>query len=82
LKICIGAPDPIARRRILTPPFRQGAIDGHEQALHLPQLKDDSFRGRVFGAGELRLEDWFVPVLFQEKEEPPALQRHPSAADP
>jgi hypothetical protein len=30
-------------------------------------LKDDSSRGRVFGARELRLEDWFVPVLFQEK---------------
>ena len=34
------------------------------------QLKDDSFRGRIFGAGELRLEDWFVPVLFQEKDDP------------
>ncbi len=34
------------------------------------QLKDDTFRGRVFGAGELRLEDWFVPVLFQEKDDP------------
>jgi hypothetical protein len=33
------------------------------------QLKDDTFRGRVFGADELRLEDWFVPVLFQEKED-------------
>ena len=34
------------------------------------QLKDDTFRGRIFGAGELRLEDWFVPVLFQEKDDP------------
>lgn len=34
------------------------------------RLKDDTFRGRVFGAGELRLEDWFVPVLFQEREDP------------
>ena len=34
------------------------------------RLKDDTFRGRIFGAGELRLEDWFVPVLFQEKEDP------------
>lgn len=44
------------------------------------ELKDDNFRGRVFGAGELRLEDWFVPVLYQEKADPqlftatPALQ--------
>jgi tetratricopeptide (TPR) repeat protein len=34
------------------------------------KLKDDTFRGRIFGSGELRLEDWFVPVLFQEKEDP------------
>ena len=34
------------------------------------ELKDDTFRGRIFGAGELRLEDWFVPVLFQEKDDP------------
>jgi tetratricopeptide (TPR) repeat protein len=34
------------------------------------ELKDDNFRGRVFGAGELRLEDWFVPVLYQEKADP------------
>lgn len=34
------------------------------------ELKDDTFRGRVFGAGELRLEDWFVPVLYQEKADP------------
>jgi tetratricopeptide (TPR) repeat protein len=33
-------------------------------------LKDDNFRGQIFGAGELRLEDWFVPVLFQEKADP------------
>jgi len=34
------------------------------------ELKDDTFRGRIFGAGELRLEDWFVPVLYQEKDDP------------
>ena len=34
------------------------------------KLKDDTFRGRTFGASELRLEDWFVPVLFQEKDDP------------
>jgi tetratricopeptide (TPR) repeat protein len=33
-------------------------------------LKDNTFRDRIFGAGELRLEDWFVPVLFQEKDDP------------
>jgi tetratricopeptide (TPR) repeat protein len=34
------------------------------------QLKDDDFRGHVFGEGDLRLADWFVPVLFQEKDDP------------
>ncbi len=41
-------------------------------------LKDDTFRGRIFGAGELRLEDWFVPVLFQEKDDPQLFHRTPA----
>ncbi|MDZ4700231.1 MAG: tetratricopeptide repeat protein [Rhodothermales bacterium] len=41
-------------------------------------LKDDPFRGRVFGAGELRLEDWFVPVLFQEKDDPQLFKTTPA----
>ncbi len=41
-------------------------------------LKDDNFRGRIFGAGELRLEDWFVPVLFQEKDDPQLFLSTPS----
>ena len=42
------------------------------------KLKDDTFRGRVFGAGELRLEDWFVPVLFQEKDDPQLFRKTPA----
>jgi tetratricopeptide (TPR) repeat protein len=42
------------------------------------QLKDDTFRGRVLGADELRLEDWFVPVLFQEKEDPQLFRTAPA----
>ncbi|HEY0430871.1 MAG TPA: TIR domain-containing protein, partial [Pyrinomonadaceae bacterium] len=34
------------------------------------RLKEDTFRDNVFSVGELRLEDWFVPVLFQEKADP------------
>jgi tetratricopeptide (TPR) repeat protein len=41
-------------------------------------LKDDSFRGHVFGAGELRLEDWFVPVLYQEKADPQLFSATPA----
>jgi len=40
--------------------------------------KDDTFRGRIFGAGELRLEDWFVPVLFQEKDDPQLFRSTPA----
>jgi hypothetical protein len=32
-------------------------------------LKADTFRGKVF-TGDLHLEDWFVPVLFQEELDP------------
>jgi len=42
------------------------------------KLKDDTFRGRIFGAGELRLEDWFVPVLFQEKDDPQLFHTTPA----
>lgn len=42
-------------------------------------LKDDTLRGHIFGAGELRMEDWFVPVLFQEKEDPQLFRQPPSA---
>ncbi|HEV7403252.1 MAG TPA: CHAT domain-containing protein [Chthoniobacteraceae bacterium] len=41
-------------------------------------LKDDTFRARVFGVGELRLEDWFVPVLFQEKDDPQLFRETPA----
>src|SRR5205085_10256393 len=41
-------------------------------------LNADTFRGRIFGAGELRLEDWFVPVLFQEKDDPQLFRSTPA----
>jgi tetratricopeptide (TPR) repeat protein len=48
----------------------QGKRVGDAMLAGQRQLKDDSFRGRIFGAGELRLDDWFVPVLYQEKDDP------------
>jgi tetratricopeptide (TPR) repeat protein len=32
-------------------------------------LYGDDFRFQVMGAGELRLKDWFVPVLYQEEND-------------
>jgi tetratricopeptide (TPR) repeat protein len=33
-------------------------------------LHSDPSRGRRYGIGELTLADWFVPVLYQEKDDP------------
>src|SRR6185295_7170902 len=40
-------------------------------------LKSDSFRGKTF-SGELHLEDWFVPVLFQEEQDPQLIREVPA----
>ncbi len=41
-------------------------------------LQEDPFRLKIFGAGRLELQDWFVPVLYQEKEDLQLLTRIPS----
>ena len=41
-------------------------------------LKDNTSRGRIFGAGELRLDDWFIPVLYQEKGDPQLFNTTPT----
>jgi hypothetical protein len=42
------------------------------------KLNDEKSRGRIFGTGELILHDWFVPVLFQEKDDPQLFRTTPS----
>jgi tetratricopeptide (TPR) repeat protein len=42
-------------------------------------LKIDTFRGRFFDA-DLRLEDWFVPVLFQDELDPQLIRETPAEA--
>jgi tetratricopeptide (TPR) repeat protein len=37
----------------------------------------DPHRGKILGAGELRLRDWFVPVLYQERLDPQPITRLP-----
>src|SRR5882724_1699850 len=56
----------------------RGDLVGDAMLAGQRKLKDDTGRGRVFGATELRLEDWFVPVLFQEKDDPQLFRRTPS----
>ncbi|MCL4205342.1 MAG: TIR domain-containing protein [Pirellulaceae bacterium] len=42
------------------------------------ELEGNKSRGRVFGADELNLHDWFVPVLFQEKDDPQLFKTTPA----
>src|SRR5262245_39971669 len=44
-----------------------------QQALHA-----DPYRGRIPGSGELSLQDWFVPVLYQQEQDPQLITRTPS----
>ena len=41
-------------------------------------LEADTERGVIMGAGTLRLDDWFVPVLYQEEGDPPLFSVLPS----
>lgn len=41
-------------------------------------LEGDKSRGRIFGLDELRLHDWFVPVLYQEKDDPQLFKTAPA----
>jgi hypothetical protein len=40
-------------------------------------LYTDTYRGKIMGAGELRLQDWFVPVLYQEANDPRLIDKLP-----
>ena len=48
----------------------QGKRVGNAMLAGQNALMDDTRRGQVMGAGELHLQDWFVPVLYQEKRDP------------
>jgi tetratricopeptide (TPR) repeat protein len=41
-------------------------------------LQTNTFRGKVF-TGDLNLQDWFVPVLFQEEQDPQLIREVPAA---
>ena len=63
-------------------PFYKALLEGERvgQAMLAGQkaLHDDSNRGRGFG-GDLKLQDWFVPVLFQEETDPQLVRQVPAA---
>jgi tetratricopeptide (TPR) repeat protein len=55
-----------------------GACVGKAMLAGQRELESDRFRLKIFGAGRLDLQDWFVPVLYQEKEDLQLLTHVPS----
>jgi hypothetical protein len=58
----------------------QGECVGTAMLAGQKALKMDTYRDSIFGAGKLHLQDWFVPVLFQEKDDPQLFNKLPSKA--
>ena len=48
----------------------EGARVGQAMLAGQQTLYGDSYRGKIMGAGDLHLRDWFVPVLYQEEHDP------------
>jgi tetratricopeptide (TPR) repeat protein len=62
-------------RRFVTHFYREllsGARIGQAMLAGQRALQQDTYRGKML-TEELRLQDWFVPVLFQEEADPPLL---------
>ncbi|MBI3269407.1 MAG: CHAT domain-containing protein, partial [Planctomycetes bacterium] len=55
-----------------------GARVGQAMLAGQRALFNDPKRGKVMGVGELRLQDWFVPVLFQDEADPQVIARIPA----
>ncbi len=55
----------------------RGARVGRAMLAGQLALFADSRRGKILGAGELQLQDWFVPVLYQEEQDPQLLTKIP-----
>ncbi len=55
----------------------RGARVGRAMLAGQQALFADPRRGKILGAGELQLQDWFVTVLYQEEQDPQLLTRIP-----
>ncbi|NQU21273.1 MAG: tetratricopeptide repeat protein [Candidatus Nealsonbacteria bacterium] len=56
----------------------EGATVGRAMLAGQKALWADKHRGKIPGAGDLDLHDWFVPVLYQEQQDPQLFGRIPS----
>jgi tetratricopeptide (TPR) repeat protein len=57
----------------------KGARVGEAMLAAQQYLAADAVRGTLFGDGEFQLQDWFVPVLYQEQADPPLFTSRPAA---
>ncbi len=57
----------------------QGERVGESMLAGQTALYDNTSRGTIPGAGPLRLQDWFVPVIYQERYDPQLITRIPGA---
>ena len=67
-------------RRFITAFYHElahGARVGSAMRAGQLALYENDRRGPAMGGGELRLQDWFVPVLFQEEQDPQMFLRLP-----
>ncbi len=48
----------------------RGARVGAAMLAGQRKLQAETFRMKIMGAGNLHLQDWFVPVLYQEEQDP------------
>jgi len=55
----------------------RGARVGAAMLAGQQALFADRRRGKILGAGQLRLQDWFVPVLYQEAHDPQLITKIP-----
>lgn len=58
----------------------EGALVGSAMLAGQRALHDDKVRANLPGGEKLRLDDWFVPVLFQEKKDPQLVRAIPGRA--
>ena len=67
-------------RRFVEPFYRalaEGKRVGEAMLAGQIALYEDPYRFEVMGAGKLELRDWFVPVLYQEKDDPQMFRIRP-----
>ncbi len=55
----------------------EGSLIGAAMLAGQQALHDDAVRAQLPGGEKLQLQDWFVPVLFQEEKDPQLVRRVP-----